>query len=72
MRLCVNDTSTIKNSTLCDYVETADCDPSCYDSSDQTSCNCRNKDFPSKWGKPTCKGISELYIQIDRIKLLKQ
>ena len=43
--------------TLC-YPPTADCSPACSDHLDENSCSCKNSDFPNKWAKPTCSGIS--------------
>ena len=62
MRLCVEDSNTIQNSTFCKYTETADCIPDCHDDVNQNSCTCKNKAFPEEWAKPTCGGKLEILI----------
>jgi len=36
------------------YYPIAQCSPMCYDSRDNSQCDCANADFPDKWQLPTC------------------
>jgi len=36
------------------YYPIAQCNPRCYDSMDNSQCQCTNADFPDKWQLPTC------------------
>ena len=49
MKVCVK-----SSSTSCG--EAARCIPVCRDNMEQSECNCKVKDFPEKWAKPSCEG----------------
>ena len=50
-RLCIK-----KACSDCRDHEWAKCWPFCRDSMNPQDCTCKNKNFPSKWGAPTCQG----------------
>ena len=52
MKVCVK-----SSSTGCG--EAAQCIPLCRDNMEQSECNCKVKDFPEKWTKPSCEGNKE-------------
>mmetsp|Transcript_9427 Transcript_9427/g.25597 ORF Transcript_9427/g.25597 Transcript_9427/m.25597 type:complete len:549 (-) Transcript_9427:187-1833(-) len=40
------------------YYPIAQCVPMCYDSKDNSQCECSNSDFPDKWQLPTCASMA--------------
>ena len=54
MKACVQEGFKICNPSIT-HVNVALCTPKCYSNMDPYTCKCKNKHFPERWPKPTCK-----------------